>query len=256
MLSLTRLQRNGAKPRATPDRACRYHAGSRRDCSRRSTSRAPFPERPTHVNDSWEDPRTIGELESDLEDALCELVELESRGELPPELRPLLWLAPADGASVHVSLRLRESGRHLKRQSALGEWKEKGGAWIVFAAPELGQAPHAESTGVPLDDFILALDQAERDPHLSFISLKWFRDTYLVKHGYAWASDPDLPRRLIQEATDQQILLMHKVPNPKMPDFPVTSIRLNRENERVRQLVGASTPEPGGADQKARDTTQ
>lgn len=209
------------------------------------------------MNDSWEEPQTIGELESDLEDALSELAELESRGELPAELRPLLWLAPPDGASVHVSLRQRDSGRHWKRQSALGEWKEKGGgAWIVFESPELGLTPRAESTGVPLDDFILALDQAERDPHLSFISLKWFRDTYLVKHGYAWATDPDLPRRLIQEATEQQILLMHKVPNPKMPDFPVTSIRLNRANERVLRLVGANAPEPGGADHQARDTAQ
>ena len=215
-----------------------------------------FPER-DDVNDTWDDPQTIGELESDLEDALAELVDLDRRGELAPELRALLWLAPREGVSVHVSLRQRDGSRQLSRKSALAEWNPaRGGAWIVFESPSLAGDPHAPSTGVPLDDFILALDQAEKDPHLSFISLKWFRDTYLQKHGYAWASDPDLPRRVIQEATELQVLVMHKVPNPKQPEFPVTSIRLNRESPDVQRVLAQAGRAAGGDAHQARETTQ
>jgi len=86
----------------------------------------------------------------------------------------------------------------------------------VRGAAARARAAH-ESSGDPLTDFVLALDHAERDPQLSFISLKWFRDVYLLKRGLAWAEDPDLPRRVVQQATDAGMLQLHKVPNPSSP---------------------------------------
>ncbi|MFN0008758.1 MAG: hypothetical protein ACKVXR_12720 [Planctomycetota bacterium] len=86
-------------------------------------------------------------------------------------------------------------------------------------------------------EFVLALDQVERDPHLRFVSLKWFRDTYLPRRGFDWASDPDLPRQVVHEAAASEIILTAKVPNPKTPEFPVTTIRLNREHAVVREFL-------------------
>jgi len=199
---------------------------------------------------SWDDSQTVAGLEAEIEGALAALADLDQRAELPPALRPLLSLVPPEGASVHVSLRQRESGRQLRRSAPRDQWSPRQcAAWIVFELPQTGSAPRAESSGDPLTDFVIALDHAERDPHLSFVSLKWFRDVYLLKRGLSWADDPDLPRRLVQQATEAGVLLTHKVANPKQPEFPVTSIRLNRQHPDVLRALA-------GAPQSARETTQ
>src|SRR5689334_10922552 len=91
---------------------------------------------------SWDDSMTIAGLESGLEDALAALAELEQRSELPAALRPLLALVPPDGASVHVSLRQRESGRQLRRGATREHWQPRAcAAWIVFEMPVAGLAP-------------------------------------------------------------------------------------------------------------------
>jgi len=199
---------------------------------------------------SWDDSTTIAGLESELEDALDALAELDRQSELPAALRPLLALLPPDGASVHVSLRQRESGRQLRRSATREQWQPRlCAAWIVYEMPLAGLAPRTESSGDPLTDFVVALDHAERDPHLSFVSLKWFRDVYLQKRGFVWAEDADLPRRLVQQATERGVLLTHKVPNPKQPEFPVTSIRLNRQHPDVQRVLEIAA-------QSARETTQ
>ncbi|MFN0243485.1 MAG: hypothetical protein ACKVWV_11390 [Planctomycetota bacterium] len=188
----------------------------------------------------YSEPSTIAGIESELQGAFEALREIHQRGQLPQELQPLLKLVPPDGASVHVSLRQRETGRQIRRTQPAGSWTQRSCAvWIVYEAP--GAAPdfrsRMESLGNPLQEFVLALNHAERDPHLQFISLKWFRDTYLVKRGYGWAQDPDLPRQLTQELTERNLILTSKVPNPKTPEFPVTSIRLNREHPEVRKIL-------------------
>lgn len=186
---------------------------------------------------------SIADIESDLEGALECLRDLDRAGRLPHELRPLVYLAPPDGASVHVSLRERESGRQIRRNASRQSFAPRNsGAWIVYEVPQSGAfddgAAAPAGAGDPLVDFLLSLDQAERDPHLHFVSLKWFRDTYLQKCGFGWARDPDLPRRLIQDTTERDLIQTSKVPNPKSPSFPVTSIHLNRAHPEVRQILG------------------
>jgi hypothetical protein len=180
-------------------------------------------------------PSRIPETESALQQALGSLRELQARGELPRALEPLMELAPPVGGSVHVSLRERGSGGR--------------GAWIVHEPPlEVGagdsrvRGASGSGSGGPLRDFILALDHVERDPHLRFVSLKWFRDTYLPRRGFGWAADPDIPRQVIHQAAESEIILTAKVPNPKTPEFPVTAIRLNRENDVVKGLLEGSRP--------------
>jgi hypothetical protein len=183
-------------------------------------------------------PATIAQLEFEVQGALESLRELERTGRLPAVLQPLLHIAPPDGSSVHVSLRARESGRQLRRNQTLDSFQPRNCAvWVVYEVPQQENMQSDPGTGEPMVDFVIALDHAERDPHLSFIALKWFRDTYLHKRGFAWAFDPDMPRRLSQEATDAGIILMHKVPNPKQPEFPVTGIRLDRKHPLVQDVL-------------------
>lgn len=192
-------------------------------------------------------PRTIPELESALQQALGSLRELEARGELPRALEPLLELAPPVGGSVHVSLRERDSGRPVRAGIQDQGWSSRGrGAWIVHEAPlELGagdsrgREASGRSAG-PLRDFVLALDHVEKDPHLRFVSLKWFRDTYLPRRGFDWATDSDIPRQVVHEAAESEIILTAKVPNPKTPEFPVTTIRLNREHAMVTEILASA----------------
>ena len=192
-------------------------------------------------------PSTIPEIEFELQRALSSLRDIDERGELPQALRPLLELAPPAGASVHVSLRERASGQPIRPGSPAQSWSSRGGgAWIVYEIAEgLGaDGPRARNDiqggTSPLRDFVRALDHVEKDPHLRFVSLKWFRDTYLPKRGYDWSSDPDIPRQTVHEAAEREIILTAKVPNPKTPEFPVTTIRLNREHALVKELLPES----------------
>jgi len=198
-------------------------------------------------------PSTISELESQLQQALSSLREIDERGELPRELKPLLHLSPPEGASLHVSLRHRDTGHQLRLGGLVHSWVPRTcGAWIVFeVATGLGttSSPLGGRIGGsddPLGDFLIALDHVEKDPHLRFVSLKWFRDTYLPKRGYDWATDPDIPRRMVHQAAESDMILTSKVPNPKTPEFPVTTIRLNRDHPRVAQVLASIEPKAGG----------
>ncbi|MBL8857155.1 MAG: hypothetical protein JNL28_01440 [Planctomycetes bacterium] len=213
-------------------------------------------------------PQSIADLQSDLESALTHVRELDAQGELPPGLRPLLLLAPVEGTSVHVSLRHRDHAHQIRRSYGPQAFDQRdGAAWIVFETPPvdaLRAGRHGESGfeprddfhehrrhdersshgrqqhggGDPLQDFLVALNEAESQPQLKFVSLKWFRDTYLPKTGYPWAQDLDIPRRLLEDATVRNLVLTSKVPNPKQPTFPVTSIYLNRDHPDVRRMLG------------------
>jgi hypothetical protein len=211
-------------------------------------------------------PSTVGDLEHDLENALDHVRELDELGKLPQELRPLLLLAPVEGSSVHVSLRHRDMGRQIRRSFGAQAFNQRdGAAWIVFEAPHpergeprgrFDEPRRGEREGVanpaeafnPFDDFIRALNEAEHQPQLNFVSLKWFRDTYLTRSGYGWAQDPEIPRRILQEATERSLVLTSKVPNPKQPTFPVTSIHLNRQHPDVQRILGTSGSESSGAE--------
>jgi hypothetical protein len=59
-----------------------------------------------------------------------------------------------------------------------------------------------------------------------------------VRSGHRWAQDPDVPRRILQDATERNLVLTAKVPNPKQPTFPVTSIHLNRQHPDVQRILG------------------
>jgi len=89
----------------------------------------------------------------------------------------------------------------------------------------------------PVWELVLAVAKAEGDPKLGFVSLKWFRDTFLPRQGYTWADAADERQRVLVDALDRKWLLTDKIPNPKNPQFPVTAIRVNRQLAEVRGML-------------------
>lgn len=133
-----------------------------------------------------------------------------------------------------------EGGRKKRKDASIENWSAaKGEIRISFApgadaksTPALAQAPVAPKTppgGISKDmeDLIAALQEAETAPGRSFVALKWFRDEILPARMPQ--SSPGQRQALITQAIQEGWILTGKVPNPKAPLYPTTSIRLNRQ---------------------------
>lgn len=108
-------------------------------------------------------------------------------------------------------------------------------------ASEISEDAPAQDTPVcPETNLLKALDRAESKPGWSFVSLKKFRDEILPTEPFApGAFQPtDVHwQNLLRSAIEKRFILVGKVPNPKSPQFPVTTIRLNRLLPEVRAIL-------------------
>jgi hypothetical protein len=87
-----------------------------------------------------------------------------------------------------------------------------------------------------LGELVRALAVAERDQP-SFVSLKWFRDSFLPYQGLEWATVPESRHQALKETINRGWISTMKIPNPRSPQFPVTAIRVNRLLPDVRKLL-------------------
>jgi hypothetical protein len=90
-------------------------------------------------------------------------------------------------------------------------------------------------------ELLRALDRAESKPGWSFVPLKKFRDDILPLEPRE--NIPSLrtdieQRHMLQSVIDKRLVLVGKIPNPKAPQFPVTTIRLNRLMPQVKAALG------------------
>jgi len=95
-------------------------------------------------------------------------------------------------------------------------------------------------------DLLKALDRAESKPGWSFVSLKKFRDEILPSEPFppgAFQPTDVHWQDLLHSAIEKRLILVGKVPNPKSPQFPVTTIRLNRLLPEVRAILGSDGDE-------------
>ncbi|MEK7408175.1 MAG: hypothetical protein AAB225_24150 [Acidobacteriota bacterium] len=182
--------------------------------------------------------KTILQVQSEIETALQRLPGLEAQ--LPDVLRPLVRLAPSKGARAQVSLRHARTQRQVKRNAPAESWSPDSGLVSISydtSAVEEAVAMETPRAEDPARDLMLALARAEQDPQLGFVSLKWFRDTYLPRQGHAWDVAPDARQRVLVEAINRGWILTSKVANPKNPQYPVTAIRVNRPLADVRRIL-------------------
>lgn len=215
---------------------------------------------------------TVPEAEEIIEEALEEL----SYSTDPGLARALRFLAPA-GYQAIVEL-CGESGRSKRRNASATSWNpEEDEIRIYFeradgeveddseeprpiASPVRirGARPLEDAMGLgasqsasqmepaELEERIRELSgtlaEAERGGH-AFIALKWFRDSFLPRKSFGWSQSPELRQMILAEAILRGVVMTSKIPNPKTPAYPTTTIRLNRaeaglpeETQRFRPI--------------------
>lgn len=190
------------------------------------------------------EPRIAEKLTASLKSVLAEL-----RYHLPENYEPRISLLDANrrkkrsnASADHWS---PESGR-IEIRFEPSRTETRAG---VAGAIAQSQSPHKPSqTEGDLDQdqaqpellkhLIKSLDSAESRPGWNFVPLRKFRDEiFPAEH----TSSTDVERRsVLRCAIDKKLILIGKVENPKAPAFPVTTIRLNRLNSEVQNLLGTS----------------
>ena len=87
-------------------------------------------------------------------------------------------------------------------------------------------------------DLLIVLDQAESRPGWNFVPLKKFRDEILPQEHLP-SMRTDVERRsALASVIEKKFVLLGKVINPKSPQFPVTTLRLNRLMPEVKVVLG------------------
>ncbi len=167
---------------------------------------------------------------------------------------------------LRVSL-LRANGRKQPSNAGAETWAPETGRmqfWLEYSAPEKMVSPTGNSRQVahlsapkairaavsqsttapsvivhPAEaELLRALDRAESTPGWSFVSLKKFRDEILPSENVPSIRSDVERQNVLRSAIDKRLILKKPVPNPKSPQFPVTSIRLNRLMPEVQEVLG------------------
>ncbi len=189
--------------------------------------------------------------------------------------KPLKAALKRHGYPIHESFRLRLSllnadGRKKRSNAVAQAWapekSEPAQFWLEPLAvaepvrtseiaaraetlhPSGEPSPKAspDSTGESLNvhpaeaELLRALDRAESTPGWSFVSLKKFRDEILPVENIPYLRSDVERQNALRYAIDNRLILRKPVPNPKSPQFPVTSIRLNRLMPKVQAVLGQS----------------
>jgi hypothetical protein len=130
---------------------------------------------------------------------------------------------------------------------ALSEGTRQESAAPVSQSPENEQDrnPELEATASDscLTDVIRILDAAESEKH--FVSLRWFRDVALSAATPTWTHDAARRDAALRAAIQRDVVRTSKVHNPKNPQHPTTSIRLNRTAPEVQAALRSANGSGG-----------
>ncbi len=107
--------------------------------------------------------------------------------------------------------------------------------------PELQRSDLREVTRLEIQQCCEALAEAEKAGK-AFIALKWFRDSALVAPGHAWADSLAYRQAVLAKAIDVGAVLKGSIPNPKAPQHPTTTVKLNRESEYAQTVAPRYQP--------------
>lgn len=186
-------------------------------------------------------------------------------------LQELRYSIP-ENSSLRVSL-LDASGRKKRSDASADNWSpETGRIEIRFEIPRSGDKEVTADSVSPVRSspasgelsgsgatrsnyvhpaetdlvqaLVRALDHAEAKPGWNFVPLKKFRDEILPsEHVPSLRTDVER-QNVLRSAIEKRLVLVGKVPNPKAPEFPVTTIRLNRLLPQVQAILGTlNTPD-------------
>lgn len=112
--------------------------------------------------------------------------------------------------------------------------------WPPAVAIANGNERDAVRAGTAMYSVVRALERAEREPGKTFTAIKTFRDRILPQAGMAG----EQASVALNGAIAEGLVLTGRIPNPNKPGFWTTTVRLNREDPRVRAILGAGEPGP------------
>ena len=110
-----------------------------------------------------------------------------------------------------------------------------------FASAELPVADSPQVTPLHIQQCCEALAEAEKAGK-AFIALKWFRDNELMARGYPWADSLAYRQAVLTKAIEVGAVLTASILNPKAPQHPTTTIKLNRESEYAQAVAPRFQP--------------
>ncbi|MEM7199524.1 MAG: hypothetical protein AAF628_04615 [Planctomycetota bacterium] len=173
---------------------------------------------------------TSRDTEGRVAHALRALLSMHHDGTLPPILEPLLAITPGGGMDVEVHMdEPLDEGPHGARR-----WHAHGGQVTLSYYPS---RERRDEDVDPFGDLVQVVLEAERNPQLNFVALKFLRDRLLPQSRLTWTRSPQTCQRVIADAIEQGILSTCKKPNPRNPEFPVTAVELNRDHGAVRDRM-------------------
>lgn len=208
-----------------------------------------------------------------------EQIERQGAQQLEAPVRKFLqnYYPNPEGLRFTLSL-LDESGRKKRCSASPDNWSPESGEIRIRFEPSgsvHGQVTVAAGEGTPSDSgkgvvptasaegnalvedaekrisdntdrlaqLLKALDRAESTPGWSFVPLRKFRDEILSSESVASMGSDAERHAFLDFAIKNRFVLVGKVPNPKSPQFPVTTVRLNRLMPDVKRMLGSEDDE-------------
>ena len=200
------------------------------------------------------EPQFAQKLDNPLKHILQEL-----QYSVPDNYRPRVSLLDASGRKKRSNASAEnwspESGRiEIRFEPSRSERKEvaapetRGRIKSTPAATTKPEDRHDNVPGAPLyvhpaeadllKALVKALDHAEAKPGWKFVPLKKFRDEVLPSEDIPSMRTDVERQNVLRSAIEKRLVLVGRVPNPKAPEFPVTTIRLNRLMPEVKAILG------------------
>lgn len=99
----------------------------------------------------------------------------------------------------------------------------------------VGESAEPLVTKEQIRQLCAALAEAEKAGR-AFIALKKFRDDELTAHSYGWADSLAHRQAVLARAIDLGAVVTSQIPNPKAPQHPTTTVKLNRESEYASSI--------------------
>lgn len=173
----------------------------------------------------------ISTMENIIEEALVNIAFSSD----PGLTQAISFLAPKEFRAV-VEL-CDESGRSKHRNLSSKSWSPKVDEIRIYFEADTGEEEvqldlNPENISKYVQELCHYLAKAEAQGH-NFVSLKWFRDSYLIRKSLEWGHNISHRQAILEEAIVQGLVVAYKVDNPKTPEFPTTAIKLKREEKEV-----------------------
>jgi hypothetical protein len=150
-------------------------------------------------------------------------------------IRALQFLAPKGFRPV---VEFRESGRKKRRTASADNWTPETGEILITFDPAgaddsvvSDQPARIVSPGSDGDLEEVCRALAEAEIGRSFVALKWFRDELLPAKGYSWTRTTEDRHAILTKAITGGWIVTGKVTNPRAPQYPTTTVRVNRQRE-------------------------